>query len=105
MTGDKACDHIAKIAIVADIAEIVHRILVAPRLHRKHLATERRFDKFDCGLLLTGIVSPDMYPVACKMPPSVSFDAFPIAATAAAHGRKVHATAHAIRDYVHVTIY
>ena len=82
LTGDKACDRIAETALVIGVAESVPRLLVAPRLRRKLLGTEGRFDGSGCGLLLEGIVLPDVYVMACEMPPSVGYDAFPITVTA-----------------------
>ena len=80
LTGDKACDRIAETALVASVAESISCLLIAPRLCRKLLSTEGCLDRSGCGLLLQGIVLPDVYAMACEMPPSIRYDASPIAA-------------------------
>lgn len=82
LTGDKACDRIAESGLVAGVAESVPRLLVAPRLRCKLLDTKRRFDGSRCRLFLKGVVLPDVYAMACEMPPGVRYDALPLAATA-----------------------
>ena len=80
LTGDKACDRIAETALVASVAESISCLLIAPRLCRKLLSTKGCLDRSGCGLLLQGIVLPDVYAMACEMPPSIRYDASPIAA-------------------------
>jgi hypothetical protein len=79
LTSDKACDRIAETALIASVAESISCLLIAPRLCRKLLSTEGCLDRSGYSLLLQGIVLPDVYAIACEMPPSIRYDASLIA--------------------------
>lgn len=71
LTGNEACNHIAETALVASVAKGVSCLLIAPRLYRELLGTERCLDRSSRGLLLEGFVPHDVYAMACEVPPSV----------------------------------
>jgi hypothetical protein len=82
LTSDEACDRIAETALITSVTESISCLPIAPRLCRKLLSTERCLNRSGYGLLLQGIILPDVYAMACEMPPSIRYDASLIVAAA-----------------------